>query len=64
MTEDDRKEKFLEMHLSPFGGHHRIAMTQKKIRDRYYWYNMAEDIADMVSFVMVDSIYGQYNGGN
>lgn len=49
ITEDEKREKFIELHSGPLGGHNGITLTLGKISNRYFWPGMVAEITDMVS---------------
>ena len=48
LTCEERRQKFVECHSGPIGGHHGITATRSKIAEVYFWTGMHVDIANWV----------------
>ncbi|KAL7307899.1 hypothetical protein TKK_0000215 [Trichogramma kaykai] len=46
--EKDRKDIITNLHTSHIGGHKGISQTYAKIRERYYWTGMRNDIQNFI----------------
>ncbi|CAB0027954.1 unnamed protein product [Trichogramma brassicae] len=49
VPEHERLRIIQLLHSSPFGGHKGITQTYRKIRERFYWRNMRDDITEFIN---------------
>ena len=48
MTAEERRQKFVECHSGPIGGHHGITFTRAKMSEAYFWPGMSTEIETLV----------------